>query len=113
MRKKELPGFSLFVGVVVVADAVPGVKVLGLAVVAVWLAMVVLVVAVVCLVVVVARKYRICTSQKSLEFIKILEKIERCKTKYYTILMEKGITRVLNGCWCCCGCCGGCCSTRC
>ena len=63
------------VGVVVVAVAVPGVEVLGLAVVAVWLAMVVLGVVVVCLVVAVPGKYRICTSQKRLEFIKILENI--------------------------------------
>ena len=60
MKKRELPGFSMVVGAVVLDDvAVPGFEVLGLAVVAV-----VLVVVVACFVVVVAGKYRICTFQK-------------------------------------------------
>ena len=63
-KGKKLPDFSMGVWVVVVAVAVPGVEVLGLAVVAVWLGVVAMVVVVVCLVVVVARKYGICTSQR-------------------------------------------------
>ena len=64
IRKRELPGLSMVVGVVSLADASPAVEVLDFAVVAVWLAVVLFVVFSVCLPVVVARKYGKCTSQK-------------------------------------------------